>query len=100
MLYLYIIALLVSGYSLYYIKMKHPLFTITDSKYDYPNHSSFMHQNCKLDRTCWIKADNVNGLRNINNPQSSRNYLRIANTFKTVQLPNIFYKPNFGDGII
>ena len=100
MLYLYVIMLVITGYSVYSLTVKKPIFTITDSKYDYPNYSSFTHQNCKLDGTCWIKSDNANGMPNIHNSKLSRNYLRIANPFKTVKLPNIYYKPNFGNGII
>ncbi len=100
MLYLYIIMLIITGYSVYSLTVKKPLFTITDKKYQYPMNSSFMTQNCKIDKTCWIKSDNINNIIPTHNPKMSRNYIFVFDKFKTVKLPQQYLKPTYGNRLL
>lgn len=100
MLYLYFILLIMTGYSIYSFSVKKPLFTFTDQKYQYQDNAGFTKQNCKLDKTCWIKPDNINGAIPIENPKLLRNYVFVFNKFKTVELPNQYLKQSYGNILI
>ena len=100
MLYLYIIMLVITGYSVYSLTVKKPLFTITDNTYQYPIKGSFQNQNCKLDKSCWIKPDKINGIISIKNPKMSRNYIFVFDKFKTVKLPKQYLKQSYGNRLV
>ena len=100
MLYLYIIMLVITGYSVYSLTVKKPLFTIIDKKYQYPMKGSFAYQNCKLDKTCWIKPDKINGIIPTHNPKMSRNYIFVFDKFKTVKLPKQYFRQTYGNQLI
>lgn len=97
MLYLYIVILLISSFSIYTIKVKKPIFAITDNKYQYPTNASFIKQNCKIDKTCWIKPDHQNDIIKKTYPKMSRNYIFILNKYKNVKLPNQYFKKTYGN---
>jgi hypothetical protein len=93
MLYLYIIILLVSSAAIYIKVVKKPLAYITDSIYDYPEKSSFRHQNCQLDKSCWIKNSDITPLTN---SRFNRNMFYVGNRMKGPAMPKLFFQPKFG----
>jgi hypothetical protein len=97
MLYLYIIVILLTTYSFYTLKIKKPLFTIIDNEYQYPKNASFLNQNCKIDKTCWIYPDHENNIIKNTYPKMSRNYIFIYNQHKNIKLPNQYFKNNYGN---
>jgi len=97
MLYLYIIVILITSYSIYSLKVKKPIFTITDNKYEYQTNAGFIKQNCKIDKTCWIKSDHNNQVIQNTYPKMSRNYIFILNKFKNIKLPKQYLKSSYGN---
>lgn len=100
MLYLYIIMFVITGYSVYSLTAKKPIFTIVDKKYQYDTNASFLKQNCKLDKSCWIKPDNINGIINHRQPKLARNYIFIKDKFKNVKLPTQYLQQTYGNRLI
>ena len=100
MLYLYIIILFITGYSMHSFISKKPLFTIIDSKFEYPLKASFIQQNCKLDKSCWISHDSINGINSYKPPKISRNYFFVRDNFKSVKLPIQYFKQSYGNQLL
>lgn len=97
MLYLYIVVILITSYSIYTLKEKKSIIAITDTQYDYPTNAGFIKQNCKIDKTCWIKSDHNNLVIPNTYPKMSRNYIFILNKFKNIKLPNQYLKSTYGN---
>jgi len=74
-----------------------PKYIVSDRQQSIPMRSSFAHQNCKLDNSCWVKNKDV--MRR-SHPRLSRNYLINRNQFEGPELPKLFFNKNFGKNVI
>lgn len=89
------IILLILGTTIFLLIV--PKYIVSDRMQSIPFRSSFSHQNCKLDKSCWVQNKEI---MNRSYPKLSRNYVINRNQFEGPELPKMFFHNNFGKNII
>ena len=81
MLFYYLLTIFILTSGIFIGLLYTPAYRIFDTKLDYPYKMGFDHQNCQLDKSCWVK--NNSGLMvPLKSPNKNWNSVFVEDTWK------------------
>ena len=98
LLYYFILILLLGSGIAAYIYTAYA-YQIYDTRYDIPYRSGFDHQNCQIDRSCWVPystAPDIPEMPKLRPPFMGSNKICLKSPYVARGMPPVFFQPRYG----